>query len=68
MSEHSRHSKFSQELHAGLAAMPCPVGGGCGGNCKTVHPRGIVIRPDGSWYAVLPMPETVTPMKMGTDL
>lgn len=68
MSEHSKHSRLSQELHAGLTTAPCPVDGGCGGNCKTVHPRGIAIRGDGSWYAVPPVPETVHPMKMGTDL
>ncbi len=66
MSEHSKHSRLSQEIHAQLSTFPCPVEGGCGGNCRTVHPRGIVLRADGSWHAVPPAPETIFPTIEGT--
>lgn len=47
-------SKWSQEFHAarGDVSLPCPVEGGCGGICKQVHPRGIVIDAAGHWKPV----------------
>ena len=49
----AKQSKWSQEFHAGRAGntpAQCPVGGGCGGDCKATHPRGIVVTASGRWY------------------
>jgi hypothetical protein len=49
-----RQSEWSQEFHAtrGGNLLPCPVptDGGCGGDCKTIHPFGIGIKGSGQWY------------------
>lgn len=53
------HSRWSQELHANLGSnvIPCPVDGGCGGDCRKVHPRGIVVDAADRWYPLPFMPE-----------
>ncbi len=50
----AKQSAWSQEFHAarGDIGLPCPAPGGCGGNCKQIHPRGVVITAAGGWYAV----------------
>jgi hypothetical protein len=47
-------SKWSQEFHAARASnlLPCPVEGGCGGDCMAIHPRGIVVEASGGWHPV----------------
>lgn len=49
-------SEWSQAFHASRMApgTVCPVEGGCGGDCRQVHPRGIILHASGSWSAVPP--------------
>lgn len=54
MSEHARHSRLSQKMAAQHTTAPCPVEGGCGGNCATVHPRGIILTATG-WRPMSPL-------------
>ena len=52
----AKHSAWSADFHAnrGSNLLPCPVEGGCGGDCKQVHPRGIVMEASGGWHPVPP--------------
>lgn len=51
----AHQSKWSQEFHAarGNVFLPCPAAefGGHDGDCKAVHPVGIIILPAGGWKA-----------------
>jgi hypothetical protein len=49
-------SEWSQQFHAGRMApgTVCPVNGGCGGDCRVNHPRGIVVDASGRWRPVPP--------------
>lgn len=56
MNSGNKHqSEWSQEFHAARGAnlLPCPVpeDGGCGGDCKSIHPFGIVVKASGQWFA-----------------
>lgn len=54
MTEHAKHSRLSQAIAAQRTTVPCPAPGGCGGNCVTVHPRGIVLTVTG-WRPMPPL-------------
>lgn len=66
MTDHRKHSEESYRIHAQLSSAPCPVEGGCGGSCKTVHPRGIVLLPSGGWKPVPPAEPFIAAMREGT--
>ena len=64
MNSGNKHqSEWSQNFHAGRSAnlLPCPVDGGCGGDCKTIHPYGIGVKASGQWY-VKPAPAEPLPI------
>lgn len=49
----AHQSKWSAEFHSTRPSMPRPVPDGCGGDCRVIHPRGIVLLASGGWE---PMP------------